>query len=267
MAKHAHVILRKDPHYRRDAFEHGLKRLGYSLDSQPKPGPNSVLVLWNRKPGNEENLARLYESHGSKVVIAENGYIGKDANGHQLYAMALNGHNGSGRWFIGDADRWLKLGIEIKPWREPFAEKGYVLICAQRGIGSKTMASPPGWHRRVLEEQRRFPGAGEMRTRMHPGSLPSKTTLEQDWAGARGLLIWSSSSGVKALVAGLPVCYNAPHWVCAGAGTKYASSRALTFYQGPREIALARMAWAQWTLEEIGDGTAFECLLNQGVNS
>lgn len=267
MAKTALIMLRKDSHYRRESFELGLKRLGYEVVNAARPGPEQVLVLWNRKPGNEENTARAYERSGGKVVIAENGYIGKDANGHQMYAMALNGHNGSGRWFIGDSNRWEKLGIALQPWREPFGQQGYVLICAQRGIGSATMASPPGWHRKVFEEQRRFPIVGEMRTRLHPGHLPPKTTLEQDWAKARGLLIWSSSSGVKALVAGWPVCYAAPHWICQGAGTKYSATRPLAFFQGPREQAMARMAWAQWSLAEIADGTAFECLLNNQPNS
>jgi len=266
--KHAVMLLRKEVHYRSDAFKAGLEKQGYKIVPQGTGlGPSSLLVIWNRKAGTEDKLAATYERAGAKVIVVENGFIGKDAQGHQLYAMALSGHNGSGKWFVGDDDRWAKLGIEIKPWREPFGEQGYVLTCGQRGIGSPTMASPPGWHRTVFEEQRRLPLTGPMLIRHHPGSMPSKTTLEQDMAGARGLLIWSSSSGVKALVAGLPVCYAAPHWVCQGAATKYSSSRPCVFYRGDREKALRRMAWAQFSLDEITNGTAFEYLLNMEPNS
>jgi hypothetical protein len=255
MAKRAVIMLRDDPHYRRDAFAKGLRRVGFEIMQQGSPGPSSVLVLWNRKAGREEQLAEAYERSGATVLIAENGYIGKDKDGHQLYAISRGGHNGSGQWFIGEQDRWAKLGIELKPWREPFAEDGYVLVCGQRGIGSRTMASPGGWHTRVVHEQGRLiPPVGPFHIRPHPGNNHKPaTTLEQDFAKARGVLVWSSSSGVKALVAGLPVCYAAP--------------RPLAWLKGPREEALRRMAWAQWTLEEIADGTAFECLLNNDPNS
>src|SRR5262245_61646173 len=117
--KHEVMLMRKDTHYRSDAFKAGLERHGYHVVPQGAApiGPNTVLVLWNRKAGTEDRMAASYERGGAKVIIAENGYIGQDSAGQQLYAMALSGHNGSGKWFVGNVDRFARLGVELKPWR------------------------------------------------------------------------------------------------------------------------------------------------------
>jgi hypothetical protein len=56
--------------------------------------------------------------------------------------------------------------------------------------------------------------------------------------------IWSSGSGVRALVEGIPVRYFAPHWICEG-------------WRGNRVEALQRMAHGQWGFEEIATGEPF----------
>lgn len=276
MGKTAVMLLRQETHYRSDAFMAGLKRHGYEVRTQPdsaiKIGPDSLLVLWNRKAGREDKMATAWERCGARVVIAENGYIGKDSTGHQYYAMALGGHNGSGKWHVGGDDRFAKLGIELAPWRRG---DGYILLCGQRGIGSPTMASPPGWHLNLLP---RLKGLGlNIKVRNHPGDRVPQIPLEKDLDGAAGALIWSSSSGVKALAMGIPVCYAAPHWVCAPSAIDYYPgdlrwhSRMLAWgterNSTDRLRAFRRMAWAQWTLAEIASGEAFDALLDRELNS
>jgi len=263
-------MLRQDTHYRSDAFSAGLKKLGYEVratDTGVKVGPQSLLVLWNRKTGREDRLATAWERCGAKVLIAENGYIGKDANGHQYYAMAMNGHNGSGRWHIGDEDRLAKLGIELKPWQN---NSGHILICGQRGIGSPSMASPPAWHIEVLKHLKKRGSPYELRLRNHPGNNAPQVPLEKDLTGASGCLVWSSSSGVRALAMGIPVCYAAPHWVCARAAVRFNDKEWIAAFlrdDAKRLEAMRRMAYAQWTLNEIASGEAFDALLNRELNS
>ena len=100
--------------------------------------------------------------------------------------------------------------------------------------------------------------------RLHPGAKPDPTApkLEADLAGARYCIIWSSSSGVKALIAGIPVFYDAPHWICEEAAVPL--SQMDTFEMPAPELleelrlfSLQRMAWAQWTVAELATGEPF----------
>ena len=71
---------------------------------------------------------------------------------------------------------------------------------------------------------------------------------------------WASGIAARALVLGVPVFYEAPAIVCAGACT-----RGLEGIESPRTPdrlpALERLAWAQWSVSEIARGLPFEYLL------
>lgn len=245
--------IRPDPHYRREAFVKGLTKIGYRLVTKGRPTAKSDwLVLWNRQ-GAAEAMANTWEACGGTVIVVENGYIGRDAKGHQLYAIAVHGHNGSGWFPVGEPGRFDALGVELKPWHP---DKGPILICGQRGIGAKGMASPRGWEEKV---SRRVKGMNLVpRVRRHPGLVRHTRTLAQDLSDASHCLIWSSTSGVQALAMGVPVSYAAPHWIASGA-----ARRGLEGLQNPlrddeaRLGAMRRLAWAQWTIQEIESGEPF----------
>lgn len=253
----AMCVIRQDPHYRRDAFLNGLKRAGYTLVDHGRPsGKSDMLVIWNRY-GPNGAMADKWEEAGGTVLVSENGYIGKDENNHQLYALAIHGHNGSGFWPVGDEDRFTVLGVPIMPWVE--RPEGYSLICGQRGIGTKRMASPPDWHKKAYNSlsQRQL---RDLRVRLHPGNNAPTISLEQDLSGAADCVIWSSSSGVKALVAGIPVRYDAPCWVCSEAAERLTwTGEAHVPIGGDerRTAALHRMSWAQWRISELETGEPF----------
>lgn len=253
--------IRRDPHYRRAAFDAGLQRLGYKLvTSGPPKSRADLLLMWNLHGGNE-TLAIEWEAKGGTVLVCENAYIGKDDQGRQLYAIAAHGHNGSGWFPVGTDDRFAALGIDLKPW---VPEGGHVLVAGQRGIGSRKMASPPNWDDRMMQRLRELK-VPKVKLRRHPGRTPPATTLEQDLEGASACLIWSSASGVKALTLGIPVIYCAPHWICEGAA-KYG-------LDGPpqplkpvrddalRRLAMHRMAFGQWRVDEIEQGAPFRWIL------
>ena len=113
-------MVRADPMYRRDACLKGLKEAG--LEVVPKldrPKPGDLVVVWNRY-GNYESEALRFEAAGAAVIVMENGYLGRredeyrklfSANGEQLYAMALDHHNGAGRWYVGEPGRWRPLTV------------------------------------------------------------------------------------------------------------------------------------------------------------
>lgn len=243
------IKVRKEPHYRRAAIESGLKRLGYAIADESARrlpgGPDDLLCLWNRKAGAEEQAAEAWERAGGVVLVFENGYLQKTDK--TTYAISTHGHNGSGWFPVGDEDRFSKLGFEIKPWR---TRNGYTLVCAQRGIGSRLMASPPQWAEKFA---RKLQQAGrQVKIRSHPGNFAPKVLLLDDLAGAAVAAVWSSGAGVRALVEGVPVLHYAPHWICEN------------WKLLDREPALNRMAWGQWHHEEIATGEPFARMRDAG---
>jgi hypothetical protein len=250
----AYCLIRDAPWYRREAFCEGLKSAGLRVQiGMPKEySRDTVVLMWNRYDSNHA-LASRVESSGGKVLVAENGYLGKggsvpkwDVHPHgpqpgDYYALALGGHNGSGVWPVGGIERWQRLGIELKPMR---SDGDYILICPSRNFGRPDMLMPTDWAQR---EARRWLAQGyRVVVRQHPGNDKPARGIEVDLQGAKRVVIWASSSGLHALIAGIPVEHHAPHWI--GAGTI-------------REDIFHRLAWAQWTVEEIASGEPFRNLL------
>lgn len=249
--------IRDQPHYRREAFVDGLRRAGYELVDNASPRPDDLLVVWNRYGGEADQ----WERAGGTVFVAENGYIGCDANGVQYYALAVSGHNGSGRWHVGDAERWRALGIELKPWR---TEGEHIVIRGQRGIGSSSMASPADWHRHASRDLRRLSNRSQV-IQEHPGKPACDprvaAQISDSLIGAHAMCIWSSAAGVRALVDGVPVFYAAPHWICESAAVHGVGNvERPKMSDSDRLDAMRRMAWAQWSIAEIATGEPFVLL-------
>lgn len=244
------------PYYRRDSFRRGLARLGYAVGRPPKerPEPNDVLLIWNRTRGNHDFASR-YEKAGARVLVAENGYIGKDRDGHRLYALALGHHLGAGAWVEGAGDRWAPLGIDLLPWR---AHGDEIVILPQRGIGEPGIAMPSTW---VADVVRRLKEVTDrpIRIRPHPGK--DKTDPGPDLQNAWAAVTWASGAGIKSIVAGIPVFHDMPTWI-GGPAAKRGVDEIENPFLGDRLPMLRSLAWAQFSTEEIESGLAFRALLN-----
>lgn len=233
----AEIRIRREPYYRSDAITQGMKRLGFEIVPRAVPAPGNVLVLWNRKAGRDDTDATAMEAAGGKVLVIENGYLQKVDK--TMYAVSLSEHHTGGP--VGDTDRFGPLGFE--PRHQEATPFGFVLVCGQRGIGSPAMASPPQWAEKQAAWLRRC--GLTARVRPHPGNHAPKTPLKADLMGAGACHVWSSNAGVLARVLGYPVTSWAPHWIC----------------EGPREAAMQRMAWSQWSVPELATGEPFARLL------
>lgn len=253
--KRAVLLVKASPHYRRDAFETGLKRLGFKIvDRILDPRPGDVMVTWNAPAGIEREIAR-YQKAGAAVIVTENGYLTPPGM-PGLYALSRGGHNGAGVFPApADDSRWRALGIEAKPWRR---DGRHILVAAQRGIGSREMASPHAWHLKTAQKLQALTKRPIV-IRNHPGARTQGVRpLAADMRDAWAVVIWSSAVGVHSLVAGVPVFYAAPHWICSGAALPL--SRFGMYAEAPmmddaaRAASLARMAGGQWTYQEIATG-------------
>lgn len=264
------VLIRSEPFYRRAAFVAGLERLGYKIEPYKTPltGPqmqtmhpeskDDLLVLWNLKRGYDEAAARRFELEGGVVLVVENGYLQKVDKSY--YAISTHAHNGAG-WYSHDLsiDRFSELGFRQMPWMEG---REHVLICGQRGVGSAEMAAPYDHHLRAkLNLELIFKGQREIRVRCHPGNFVPRVPLEDDLARAWACVIWSSASGVRSLVEGVPVFFDAPHWICADVARRPGALKRDSLMPGVKfekvTESLNRMAWGQWSVAEIERGEPF----------
>lgn len=246
-------LLRNSEHYRATAFCAGLRAVGFEVVTELlDPTPADVLLTWNRSGGYNETAQR-FERAGARVLVAENGYLGKSWRGDKWFALALGHHLGAGEWIPAGRERWDALQVPLAPWRDGGTE---VLVLEQRGIGEPGIASPPGWAEQVAS---RTGG----RIRKHPGAGVPQISLEADLAHVREVITWHSAAGLGALMAGVPVFYDFPQWIGAQAGVPL---RLRGFVPPLRDDAarlmmFRRLAWAQWRLEEIERGDAFAHLL------
>lgn len=257
----AYCLIRPQPHYRSEAFVAGLKAAGYRVSSALPiaPRPGDILVIWNRYFSTHD-LALEFERRGGMVIVAENGYLGMDRRDRQVYSMALHAHNGRGVWPHGGSERFAALGVTLKPWRETGE---HVLVAPNRSFGMPGGIMPEGWANQVAEQLRKITKR-PVRIRPHPGNGEPMRPLADDLRDAWAVVIWSSSVGVTALTEGIPVFCCAPWWIC-----RSAAQTSITDIDGPipeaadrlRRYAMERLAWAQWNLSEISDGTAFNHLL------
>lgn len=248
-------LLRETPHYRRDAFCSGLKAAGFQIVTHiPDPKPDDVLVIWNRYTGYAEHAGR-FESAGARVLVAENGYLGKDWRGGHWYSLAIGHHAGAGKWVEGGPQRWDSWGVELLPWREGGRE---TLIFGQRGIGEEGIASPANW----ANEAQRLTGG---RIRPHPGKEPPAVSLERDLWKVREVVTWHSGAALLALMAGVPVWYGFPDWIGAQAGLPLAQFGKVPAKRddADRLAMFRRLAWAMWEVDEIHSGAAIKHLLSE----
>src|SRR5688572_6655618 len=215
---------------RRAAFERGLQRIGYRVEHRMPDKPGGLFVTWNRI-GQANSVAKEFEKRGLPVLVTENASWGGGFMGERWYHIARGRHNTAGMFPVGGPERWDALGVELAPWRT----EGETVILAQRGIGSAPTRMPQGWPQRA---QARYGG----RVRIHPGTRPAKA-LEDDLDGAGRVVTWGSAAALQALRMGIPVTSEMPDWI--GEQDNTDSGRLAMF---------RRLAWAQWTLEEIAEG-------------
>jgi hypothetical protein len=256
----AYCHIRDQPVYRRDAFVRGLQAQGYEVRG---PSQNmddgEVLVIWNRYL-HWHDMACKFEARGGVVLVAENGYMGNDRRDRKVYAIAREGHNGSGTWPQGDGARWAALGLQLAPWRTA-GPMAHVLVCPNRSFGRPDTVMHPMWGEATAQRLRTLTQR-PVRLRPHPGNDPPKIPFAKDLEHAWAVVIWSSSVGCDALLAGVPVFACAPYWVAMGAS----SGSDLKAIDNPtlpdRLPAMQKLAWAQWHLKEIESGEAFQHLLD-----
>lgn len=237
----AWLNLRYTVERRRLAFTAGLKNIGYKIHYglHNKPGPNDILVTWNRI-GAADSVAKIFEAQGLPVIVTENASWGNEFAGDNWYHLALNYHNVAGQYPVGHSSRWDCLGVQLQAWRT----EGETVLLPSRGIGPARHAMPRNWASEF-----------KCRVRKHPGQRVA-VPLEQDLATAGKVITWGSGAAIKALMMGIHVESHMPDWIGEQDNT-----------DDGRLAMLRRLAWAQWRLSEIESGEPFKRLIDENINN
>lgn len=249
----AYLSMDRGPDFRWDAFVAGLTQCGYRVTQRPRHHPGDLVVVWNRHSGKDKEACAAEGSDG-KVIVAENGYIGKGADGKPIYALARHHHNGAGVWPEGEDDRWASLGIELAPWRR---DGEHILVLPQRGIGPAGVAMPKNWPNEIVKRLGRVTRR-PIKVRPHPGL--HKGSLKPDLKDCWAVVTWGSGAAIKAIAAGVPVFHELKPWIGAPAAS-FGIDRLEEPFLGDRLPMFRRLAHAQYSCAEIATGEPFRKLL------
>ncbi len=178
---------------------------------------------------NRNVIIKAQEAAGKPAWCIERGFL---LDREKWSGFSINGFCSNGGDFRAQGmppDRWIRVGIELQPWRKPTAD-GYVLLCAQVPWDTQVQ---DGNHLAWLEETVReikkhtdrpivFRGHPKAWRRTNPYSVISKetwalmeyrgtqakppsTTFEEDLEGAHCVVCYNSNVAVLCVVAGVPV--------------------------------------------------------------
>ncbi len=221
-------------------------------------GPCDLNVAWTiRKPerfGNDAPVCIIesgYTCRRDDLILNENDYL--DRRVHN-FSISWNNFNQLATWIPegNPCDRWEKLGIELQPWKRSGGE--YVLVLGQTA-GDITVCHD---YRTFLHTMVEFAEASQplpVRLRYHPLVKVTEQSLSTQLERAAMCVTFSSNAAVEAVIAGVPTMVFSKNSVAYPV-----TSHILT--KGPRYADRQQwandLAYRQYTLQELRDGTAWE---------
>ncbi len=257
----------------KNAMAAGMRRHGetVTMDEGPVRAGCDLMVTWGTR------YASAFDIHtraGDDVLVMERGYIG---DREAWTSLAFNGLNGRGEFIVPEMDvdhvsryyeNFRHLILWQKPDPSPIRSK-YALILGQVP-GDKSLENIPNLEQWYLDRAQDLMDAGyDVLFRTHPVrpsiapkgiELCKAPDLKTALAGAQLALAYNSNSLVDAVLSGTPaVCYDqgamaAP--VCTD--SRVTDIRSPTANE--RREWGQRLAWCQWSMEEIRDGAAWDML-------
>jgi hypothetical protein len=244
-----------------DAMQAGLERHGIAVtNTMPnKPQPCDFAVVWGARQD------KVFAA-GPPVLVMERGHVGARMT---LVSVGWDGLARRCRYPVATdgGARWReRYGSLMQPWRR--LDDGHALIIGQ--VDSDASLTLQGlklkpWATEVAVRLTRL--GWSVRYRPHPlgdGWVPPgvarssrETPLEADLAGAAVCVTYNSTTGVEAVLAGVPTMTldeGAMAWPVASHGL------AEPLVTPDRDAWAADLAWCQWSVEELASGAAWEAV-------
>jgi len=254
------------------AFADGLARHGvncarFSDGERPKA---DVIVTWGWRRGKQ------HMADGARVIVMERGYIG---DRFAWTSLGVDGLNGRARFPVRDdgGDRFRRLGFDQH--LKPECPRGaYALVCGQvRGDAAVEGVDLGKWYRQAaLALQTNYGSRVVFRAHPKAKDAPGNSgllhgmivqaaggSLEDAFEHADCVAAYNSNAPTEAAMAGIPVIAGdegAMVWPIAGQGLDDRPRLFRTNRGGSRSAWAHRMAWRQWSLDEMASGEAWEAL-------
>ncbi|MCH8858271.1 MAG: hypothetical protein IID54_01675 [Proteobacteria bacterium] len=231
--------------------------------SKLEPGP-AFFYGWTE---HTHPLFALCQLDGREWYYADNAYyFGRS----EYFRITRNGfmHDGTGRASAYGRKRAEALGVHMSGWRKP--RHGPIIITTQSELfysvrlGTTRTAWAEAIKRKIEKHTSRpvvildKPESRDMH-QTQPHALNLETLLGDAWA----LVTHSSSAGIAALCAGVPVFAVAPSMM-GTMGISDLSQIESPRYPDDRERWISVLMANQWTLDEIASGEAMDRLAQQG---
>lgn len=233
-------------------MQQGISRCGDEafISETPEPADCAVMYGWRRR-----HLLFQYP----QWMYADLGYWNRDA----YYRVSV------GDWsphrylnFGMDSTRLKSMGVRIQPWQD--GEEILVVGASEKSMAQHGFGYME-WERKAV---RRLGDVGKVvyRPKPHdpnrhpiPGVGYDSRPVAEALASAKLVVTHHSNMAVDALVAGVPV------YCETGVGAAFSVPFGSFERRPGREQFLYDVAWLQWTLAEMADGTCWSFLKSRGV--
>ena len=248
-----------------EAFEKGIKRLGYKTD---KNGIDVIWsVLWNGRMAANKAIWERAARERRPVIVLEVGALQRNT----LWKMGVGGVNNNAYFGprANDRQRADKLGLTLDPWR---TNDGPILFACQHNNSAQwnSPTSQERWTTETIETIRKHTDR-QIILRQHPRcpirfkNLPANTILQLpkkipntyddydfDVSRAYAVINWSSNPGIIAAMRGVPVftSFSSLAWSVANLDVNKINNPDTP----DRRQWLNDLAHTEWTTEEIATG-------------
>lgn len=229
----------------------GLRALGHDILPATQPLDGDFLITWSPwRRSRREAIMLHYQRDRRPVIVMENGWL-SPIHGKAYFQMALDGWNGAGIFPAGYSERFHSWDVPLKPWQQGNDKSAWVaLVAGQRGHPFDDRSSPIDWHKTVAL-------ADWPENRIVRRDRDSPVPLAKQLAVTAEAHVWTSNLASHAIIAGVPVVQHGPNLMVSNL-----ASRPGQMLRCPdRAPELERLAWAQWSTEEIMGGYPLAMLL------
>lgn len=244
-----------------EALISGLESLGIPYayhKSQHTPITTKKAAMWGWR------MPHLRQQ-GIDVLCMEHGYIGDRSKYSSLGWNGLNNYASFPSYPDDRGARFKEHGGVIKPWN---LTGDYILILGQvKGDSSLKGKDIEQWYSKLAKEVRRYYGL-PVYFRPHPVSrrrggylaikgIPKlEGSLEEAINGAFFTIAYNSNACLDSILSGVP-CFAGDMGTVAW---DLCMKDLHQIIRPERESTVHRIAWTQWTLEEIASGFALRAL-------
>lgn len=241
-----------------NSLREGMRRHGTKsyVGGKLKYTKADVAVVWSWK---RPAIIKDMLSSGRHVVVMERGFIQPR---FEWCSLTVDGFNGRGLCAPANdqGERWERLfSHHLKPWRT--GGGNYALLIGQVPQDAALQGNDiVGWAQQTADKLAAL--GHRVLYRPHPlcttpcprGAELSTGTLEEDLANADRVVTFNSTTAVEAILAGIPTVI---HDAGSPAYPMASHNVAEPLVRPDRTKWCHDMAWRQWSLEDMADGTAW----------